>query len=134
MNKIVPVVIGVIIKDNKFLLTYRNGKHEPDWANNHWQFPGGGLEFGESPEKTLLREMKEEVGLDVSIKYLIPKIFTKRIHNWQGLFICYVCGHMDTQTIILNSEATKYGWFSLSEVKKLKTLPGTVDLAAKAST
>lgn len=56
-------VYGILIKNNAVLLSdERLGKHE------FTKFPGGGLEFGEGPKDCILREMKEELGLDYQIK------------------------------------------------------------------
>lgn len=53
---------GVIIKNNKIVLIKKaSGPYK-----GKLDLPGGTIEFGETPEKTLLREMKEEVGIDVT--------------------------------------------------------------------
>ena len=77
-KQIMPVVCGVIVKNNKFLLTKRA---DDEWGEDFeevkafpWQIPGGGLEFGESVEECLHREIKEETGLNVEIVKLLPKL------------------------------------------------------------
>ncbi|MDR0564385.1 MAG: NUDIX domain-containing protein, partial [Azoarcus sp.] len=68
MNKQeVDVVAGVIIRhDGRFLL----GQRAPgSFYPGYWEFPGGKIEPGESPEKALRRELKEELGIDVSRFY-----------------------------------------------------------------
>ncbi len=67
--------------------------------------------------------MKEETGLDVSIRCLVPKIISKRRSKWQGILI----------SIVLNSEASTYGWYTAAEIRKLRTLPGTYELARAAN-
>jgi len=54
-------VAGVIISDNKVVMVKRN--REP--FKDTWMFPAGFLEFGEHPEQTLFREVREETGLRV---------------------------------------------------------------------
>ncbi len=60
----VPVVTGLIRKDNKALIGLR-----PEGGNlpGVWEFPGGKLEAGESPEEALHRELLEELGIKVEV-------------------------------------------------------------------
>ncbi|MEI7974047.1 MAG: NUDIX domain-containing protein, partial [Bdellovibrio sp.] len=52
----IPVVAGVLRKDHLILLGQRpEGNH----LAGHWEFPGGKIEAGESPEQALQRELKE---------------------------------------------------------------------------
>lgn len=57
-------VNGLLVKDRSLLLVKLNSKTrtEPFWIP-----PGGGVEFGELLEETLIREMKEETGLDINV-------------------------------------------------------------------
>lgn len=57
------VGIGVFVfRDGKFLMGRRKNSHAADT----WSIPGGHLEFGETPEQTAVREVKEETGLDIT--------------------------------------------------------------------
>lgn len=65
-----PSVYGVIVKDGKVLLSSQ-------WDG--WDFPGGGMELGESIDETFVREIKEETGLDVkrgSLLHVADSFFT----------------------------------------------------------
>lgn len=63
----VPVVAGLIIKEQRVLLGCRpEGKNLP----GKWEFPGGKIELGESPEAALARELKEELGIEAKIEGL----------------------------------------------------------------
>lgn len=57
------VGVGVFIfRDDKFLLMQRQGSH----GEGSWSVPGGHLEFGETPEETAVREVREETGLEIA--------------------------------------------------------------------
>ncbi|MEM2121950.1 MAG: NUDIX hydrolase [Candidatus Woesearchaeota archaeon] len=122
MKRISLVVIGVIKKNNKFLLTKRRSS-KTKW--NKWQFPGGTIEFGETLKEALLREIKEEINCKVQIitkKPLTLELILPR-DNFHGIFFVFLCQLKNQNcSIKINSEASDYGWFSLNEIKKLDTL------------
>ena len=63
-RKRVRVVAGVLMRDELFLIARRKpGKS----LAGFWEFPGGKLEANESPEQALVRELKEEFSIDVSV-------------------------------------------------------------------
>lgn len=134
-NFIQPVVLVIIKKDDKYLLTLRA---EVDaGANNfhgYWQIPGGGLEFGESVENCAIREAQEELGIDIHVEHMISKIFHDVRGTWHGILISFVCSmDNDTDEIIINDESSDYGWFTLEEAKKLKLMPLCEDILTIAA-
>ena len=136
MRKIVAVTIAVIYdkKTNKYLMTQRKEIDYEDLGYGHcWNFPGGGIQWGEEPKDALNREIKEELGVEINILTLIPRIFSPIRNNWHGLLICYLCEMKDVNAlIVLNHESMNHGWFSMEEIKKLKTLPMAYDVALEA--
>lgn len=132
-----PVLIGIIRKDGKYLLTKRM-ERDPEDSQFHdiWQLPGGGLEWGELVEDALRREMREELGIEVNIIGLLPKIFENvRGRLWHGIFLCYLCEMQSDDSLInLNEEASEYGWYTPEQVTKLTSFPETNDMIALAET
>jgi len=60
--KYLDVAAALIINNNKILLCQRK---ENDDFGLMWEFPGGGIEDGETPKEAIKREIKEETGLDI---------------------------------------------------------------------
>lgn len=123
----VPVVIGVIKKKGKFLLTKRQSPKK-EW--NKWQFPGGGLEFGERLIEGLKREVREEVGIDIKIKQFLPVIeIVRQKDSFHGIFFVFLCQMVNEKDRIkINHEASDYAWLSKEEILKLDTLLGTKEI------
>lgn len=63
-GKIRTRVCGLILRDEKILLLNHTGLNK---QNTFWSPPGGGIEFGESIEETLKRELKEETNLTIKV-------------------------------------------------------------------
>ncbi|MFN4212476.1 MAG: NUDIX hydrolase [Microgenomates group bacterium] len=129
MKKIYPVVIGVVEKNKKFLLTKR-ASPKKEWCK--WQFPGGEVEFGEALKQALLREMKEEIGCEVTIISQQPKIFEifRISDNFHSIFFVFLCRLKDENCQIkINKEAICYKWYKIEEIYKLDYLEGTKEIA-----
>ena len=72
------IVLAIVKNEqNQVLIARRNDETLPT-AHNKWELIGGRLEWDESPEEALVREVKEESGLDVAVTRLLPKVF----HNY----------------------------------------------------
>ncbi len=83
-------VRAIIIKDNKILTIKRT---KPDAT--FWVFPGGGVEEGETNEKALIRECKEELGVDVKVDNLFLEMDSKTpktIGQREYFYFCEIKG------------------------------------------
>jgi len=136
---ITPVVMAMIKKGDKFLLTKRVEKvDDPEGVQMEfhelWQIPGGGLQFGESVENGVRREIREELNVEIKNIRLLSNIF-HRIYNdqWHGIFLTYVA-ELDSpeSQIKLNQEANEWQWFTLDEIKKLNKFPHIDEIAELA--
>jgi len=84
-----PVVVAaaVIIRDGRVLLTRRAaGQH----LAGLWEFPGGKLEDGESPEAALVRECEEECGIEVEVAGIL-EVTHHRYPDKEVLLLFYRC-------------------------------------------
>lgn len=91
-----PIVIAVIKNDQKQLLIARRKDESLPTAHDKWELIGGRIEWSESPEQALVREVKEESGLDVEVIRLLPKIYPNYWKQSDGtefkvLLIAYEC-------------------------------------------
>ena len=67
------VIAAIIVNDGKVLITQRK---PTDRFPNKWEFPGGTIEDGETPEECLKRELKEELDIDVDVgEYLGESVY-----------------------------------------------------------
>jgi 8-oxo-dGTP diphosphatase len=63
------VVAAAIERDGRYLAARRT---KPDWAAGRWEFPGGKVEPGESDTDALAREIREELGVEISVGERVP--------------------------------------------------------------
>ncbi|MBI4779066.1 nucleotide exchange factor GrpE [Candidatus Falkowbacteria bacterium] len=119
-NKYAIVGVSAFIFNNKgeLLLT-----RSPKW-NNSWVVPGGKVEFGESMEKTLKREMKEELNLDISGMEYLTTVELNRTKERPDLHMVVneFVARADNQEVIINDEHSSYEWRKPEDWLKEKDL------------
>ena len=119
--KRIEVVAAVICKGDKIFATQRGYGEWKDW----WEFPGGKMEAGETPEEALKREIREELSTEISVdeylctvEYDYPK-FHLTMH-------CYICSLL-TESLHLNEhEAAK--WLTEDELDNVRWLPADLNV------
>jgi 8-oxo-dGTP diphosphatase len=119
-----PVVaVRALLKDRKgrILLLKRTAT---SYGNDQWCLPGGKVDYNESPEESVVREIKEETGISiVKVKFLFyqnsPPIDKGLMHCINLYFECSVTGK-----VIINKESNEYIWVSPSEALAFKPVFG----------
>lgn len=87
---LLPIVAAALVdEDNRILIQRRPpGKQ----MARLWEFPGGKIETGETPEAALVRELEEELGITVEVSALSPTYFASHAHGDQHLLLLlYTC-------------------------------------------
>ena len=119
MMKQIEVVAAIIQKDDRIFATQRGYGEWQDW----WEFPGGKMEVGESPEEALRREIREELSTEISVdeyictvEYDYPK-FHLKMH-------CYFCSLISEALHLNEHEAAR--WLAKDELDSVKWLPADV--------
>ncbi len=138
MATLLPVVAAALIdRDGRVLLTKRP-KNKP--LAGLWEFPGGKIEDGETPETALIRELREELGIETEISCLAPVGFstentkkaTDKANNLEEfhllilLFACRKWGGLP-----LGLEGQEISWVRPLEILNYKMPPPDRPLAAQ---
>ena len=119
--KHIEVVAAIIRKGDKIFASQRGYGEWKDW----WEFPGGKMESGETPEEALEREIREELSAEISVDEFLCTVeydypaFHLKMH-------CYQCS-LVTEALHLNEhEAAK--WLTKDELNSVKWLPADAKL------
>lgn len=83
------VAVAIIVDEQQRILITQRPLHAP-YGGGMWEFPGGKLEADETPEAALIREIKEEVDLDVCECDFLGEIYYAYPHHTVTLLIYYV--------------------------------------------
>ncbi|MEK7574666.1 MAG: NUDIX domain-containing protein [Patescibacteria group bacterium] len=112
----------VLRKDGKFLTLFRS-KTAPSFPLS-WDLPGGQLEYGEDPVAGIVREIKEESGLDVS-NVKIFDVFGHENAVGYWVTIAYRCDAL-SEEVALSYEHIDYRWVTKEEFLKLPSMPKNI--------
>lgn len=94
-----------------------------------WEFPGGKVESGERPEQTLIRELKEELGIDVSEPCLAPLTFASHAYpDFHLLMPLYICRRWEG--MISPREGQKLVWVKPNQMRDYKMPPADEPLVS----
>lgn len=114
--EIIEVTCAVIIYKSKVLVTLRSESMPHPYK---WEFPGGKVKVGESPEKCIKREINEELGVKIRVEQLLPSV--KHTYSDSQIklmpFICTIA-----EGSINLSEHDDYKWIEIDHLRELDWL------------
>ena len=126
-NKILQRIAGkaVIVHEEKVLIIRESAKYDDGTRAGKYDFPGGRVEPGESLHTALVRETKEECGLDIEIgKPIFVGEWSPIVKNMQlqifGLFLKCVTTHTN---VVLSQDHDDYQWINPSDYDKYDLIP-----------
>ena len=126
MNHI-EVVAAIIRKEDKVFATQRGYGEWKDW----WEFPGGKIEQGETPEEALKREISEELSAEINV----DELFSTVDYDYPKFHLtmhCYLCTLL-TDAMHLN-EHESARWLAKDELDNVKWLPADKSIIDKLKT
>lgn len=115
-RKHIEVVAAIICDGNRIFATQRGYGEWKDW----WEFPGGKMEPGETPEAALQREICEELATEISVESLLTTV-DYDYPNFHLIMHCYICKVKSGKLTLLEHEAAK--WLTRDELGSVKWLP-----------
>ncbi len=123
MVKPLTEVSCAIILDGEMVLATQRSYFMPHPYK--WEFPGGKLLTGETPEACIIREIREELGVEISVIKLLPSV--KHVDSDHALkLIPFVCSI--TEGEISLTEHRLYRWVHLSQLEEIDWLEADVEV------
>lgn len=122
MNKTIEVVAAVIFDTQGRIFATQRGYGEwKDW----WEFPGGKIEPGETPQQALKREIREELDADIEVGSLLQTI-DYDYPSFHLTMHCFKCRLTDGHLTLLEHEAAK--WLTPSALHSVRWLPADEEI------
>ena len=119
--KTVRVVAAIIIENDKVFATQRGCGEFKDG----WEFPGGKIEPGETPEEAIVREIKEELDTEVEVIELLDTV-EYDYPNFHLSMGCFICKIKSGDLVLKEHEAAK--WLTKDTLGSVEWLPADMGL------
>ena len=115
----IKVAAAIIEKDGKIFATQRGYGNYKDW----WEFPGGKIEAGESPQEALRREIREELDTEIAVGRLLTSV-EYDYPEFHMSMDCFICTVVSGQLTLLEHEAAR--WLGAGELWQVRWLPSDI--------
>ena len=122
--KTIEVAAAIIVKDNRIFATQRGYGEFKDG----WEFPGGKIEPGESAQEALVREIREELDVDIRVGKLLETVeydypeFHLTMH-------CFICELLSEEIVLKEHEDAR--WLKKEELDSVPWLPADITIIEK---
>jgi 8-oxo-dGTP diphosphatase len=120
----IPVAAAVIYRREKLLIARRAGsKH----LAGYWEFPGGKIELGETPEECLVREVQEELGISI----IVESFLQANLHDYGNkkvLLKAYRCKYLTGDMVLIDHDDAQ--WILPEQLSKYELAPADIPFVA----
>ena len=114
--KVQELNVYVVVKNKDRMLVLRR-------KDGFWEFPGGGVDWGEDPENSAVREVKEETGLAIRrpLQFLgiTSAVYEKDGNEKHSVYLVY-CTESESDQVFIGEEHNEYRWLNRMEAGFLK--------------
>ena len=130
MNKKKVIVVAAIIIHNDKILCLQRGENKFEYISKKYEFPGGKIELGETRKQTVVREIQEELKMDITPN----QDFLTVEHEYPDFFLTmhsFICS-CDDPTVYL-TEHIDYKWLTISALNGLDWAEADIPIVDKLS-
>ena len=120
-HKKLQLVVSIALIDNhdQILISKRPEKKH---LSGYWEFPGGKVEKNETPENAIIREVKEELNVNINNKCIAPLSFSEfNYKKFQLLLLLYVCRRWEGEPMSMEKNEIK--WVKANMLRQFKMPP-----------
>lgn len=118
-------VVAAIIKNNGKIFATQRGYGD---FRGYWEFPGGKIESGESSQEALVREIKEELNIDILVGELVDTI-EYDYPQFHLIMHCFICTFISGELVLNEHESAR--WLTKDTLDSVEWLPADITLIDK---
>ena len=118
-------VVAAVIKDGDKIFATERGYGD---LKGGWEFPGGKIEEGETPQEALIREIKEELDVDIEVHELIGTV-EYDYPKFHLSMDCFWCEIIKGELVLKEHQAAR--WLTKENINDVEWLPADIELVNK---